>query len=357
MKTSRVTYKDVARAAGVSPMTVSYALRKDPRIRLETRRKVEAEAERLGYRPDPEIAKLMAHLARGHQRAYAGTLAFVFTSFRAPTTTPGSLDALLLAAARAQADKFGYAMEAHWLHDPNIPIRRLESMLASRGIAGIVLHVPDRMIENLGTGFARFPVVEIGHSILQPNFHRVVGSHYEDALTVLMRMKCAGYRRIGLVVPAVWTRNTRAQTLAAYLGFVEQNPAQERVAPLVHGEWNDAEFHAWRGRERLDAVFAIGSAAFRAVQAQGIKLPRQLGFVCNPLQHEVLSCSGIRQNEQRKAETAVDMLVTFINRGECGPAESSQAVLVEGIWQESRTLRRKPTKARSGRLVASVARR
>ena len=338
-----MTYKDVALEAGVSPMTVSYALRMDPRIRPETRQKVEEAAAKLGYRPDPEIAKLMAHLARGQKRAYAGSLAFVYTSFRAPTKEPTSLDALLLGAARVRAEKFGYAMEAHWLHDPQLTPRRLESMLVSRGVAGIVLHVSDRVIPELAVRFERFPVAEIGHSILQPNFHRVVGNHYEDALAVLGRLEEAGYRRIGFVVPETWSRNTRAQSLAAYLAFGHQRPELSPVTPLVLPSWDEATFFDWLDRERPDAVFCIGSEPFQWLNARRVKLPRELGLVCNPLRHETLACSGILQDEERKSETAVDLLVTLINRGECGPSKSAQAILVDGIWHEARTLRKTTT--------------
>lgn len=47
----RPTLEDVARAVGVSAMTVSRALNGSARVSEETRRKIVAEAERVGYRP------------------------------------------------------------------------------------------------------------------------------------------------------------------------------------------------------------------------------------------------------------------------------------------------------------------
>jgi len=47
-----VTLKQIAKEVGVTPMTVSYALRQDRRISPATRGRVEAAARRLGYRPN-----------------------------------------------------------------------------------------------------------------------------------------------------------------------------------------------------------------------------------------------------------------------------------------------------------------
>ena len=49
-------------------MTVSRALGGRGRIAEETRAEIRAIAERLGYRPDPEVAKLMHHLRVGKRR-------------------------------------------------------------------------------------------------------------------------------------------------------------------------------------------------------------------------------------------------------------------------------------------------
>ncbi len=60
MKFARITLADIARHAGVSRTAVSYALRDDPNIAVETRARIRKSAEALGYRPDPMLAKLMA---------------------------------------------------------------------------------------------------------------------------------------------------------------------------------------------------------------------------------------------------------------------------------------------------------
>ena len=53
------TIRDVARAAGVSVGTASKALNDRGRLRLETRERVRAEAERLEFRPNDLIKSLL----------------------------------------------------------------------------------------------------------------------------------------------------------------------------------------------------------------------------------------------------------------------------------------------------------
>ncbi|WP_433306036.1 LacI family DNA-binding transcriptional regulator [Actinoplanes sp. CA-030573] len=66
----RPTMREVARAAGVSPMTVSYAYSRPERVSAEAAAKVRAAAQRLGY-PGPHPA------ARSLRRGRAGSLGVV----------------------------------------------------------------------------------------------------------------------------------------------------------------------------------------------------------------------------------------------------------------------------------------
>src|SRR5947208_5587079 len=63
--TGRVTLTDVARAAGVSPITVSRALRGERAVAPELVARVRAAAERLGYVPDP-AARALASSRSSH---------------------------------------------------------------------------------------------------------------------------------------------------------------------------------------------------------------------------------------------------------------------------------------------------
>ena len=66
----RARIEDVAEAAGVSMKTVSRVLNQEPNVREETRRKVEAAAQKLQYRPNPSARSLAG------QRSYVVALIY-----------------------------------------------------------------------------------------------------------------------------------------------------------------------------------------------------------------------------------------------------------------------------------------
>lgn len=53
------SYRDIAAKAGVSAQTVSYVVRNIPRVAQETKARVLAEMQRMGYRPQPAMSALM----------------------------------------------------------------------------------------------------------------------------------------------------------------------------------------------------------------------------------------------------------------------------------------------------------
>ena len=56
------SYGDIARLAGVSQMTVSLALRDHPTLPPATRRRIKEIAEEIGYRPDPNIGRMLSYI-------------------------------------------------------------------------------------------------------------------------------------------------------------------------------------------------------------------------------------------------------------------------------------------------------
>lgn len=98
MSVSRPTSHDVARAAGVSQSTVSYALSGKGTIAPRTRARVLAVAEELGYRPD--LA------ARSMRTRRSGRIAVV-------TGTAAGIRMSMLAGAAEAATEAGYAVDTH----------------------------------------------------------------------------------------------------------------------------------------------------------------------------------------------------------------------------------------------------
>ena len=122
---ARATVRDVAEAAGVSTATVTRALQGHPAVRDETRRKVEAAARRLDYRPD--------HIARALVTRTSSTVGMLI---------PSSVDSFwgeVAAGIEEAASEANYSvLFANSHSQPKRERRMIEVFLAQR-VAGIII--------------------------------------------------------------------------------------------------------------------------------------------------------------------------------------------------------------------------
>lgn len=131
----RITFQDIAKAAGVDKSTVSLSLSGHPRIPAATRERVRVVAEKLGYAPDPALASLAALRWRGGSRERQGLmLAFVGDDMR---KAEPELRACL-AGVRRQAALLGYGVEVFSLADyPSVSA--LSRVVRQRNLRGMVI--------------------------------------------------------------------------------------------------------------------------------------------------------------------------------------------------------------------------
>src|SRR5688572_18121441 len=133
------TMEDVARAAGCHASTVSLALRGDLRIPVETRERVAAAAERLGYRVTPMIAAWVSARRAGRPMARRVPLAYL-------TCHPGDFrwkaDAhfrSIYDGADSRAERYGFALTEFCLSDYPSDLSRLNQVLITRNVQGIII--------------------------------------------------------------------------------------------------------------------------------------------------------------------------------------------------------------------------
>jgi len=131
-----VTYRDIARHCGLSPMTVSRALRNQGYVKDTTKTRVLKAAEELGYKPNPLVQTLMSGVRR-RSVTREGNIAWLAPY---PLHKPHSLGLkTLMEAARERADRFGFGLEVIPLLDKNHTPERLTRIFRARGIVGAVI--------------------------------------------------------------------------------------------------------------------------------------------------------------------------------------------------------------------------
>jgi len=181
--TGRVTLSDVARAAGVSPITVSRALRGERAVDPELVARARAAARKLGYVPDP-AARALASQRSTHVAVLIPMLS-------------NSLFVDLLEAVQRTLRRAGYTALIGITHyDPSEEEQLLREQLAHRP-AGLLVTGLDRneatraLIERDGV-----PCVHLMETSDAPGIHCVGLSQLDAAAAMTRHLLERGRRRI-----------------------------------------------------------------------------------------------------------------------------------------------------------------
>ena len=255
----RVTISDIARESGYSRGAVSLALRDHPSIPQSTCECIKAAAKRLNYRPNPLIAKLLAETVRTRYSKRGGTIAYLDTQ---PLwegwqdhRPPG------FGAASQRAAEYGFNLDYFPLHDTAISPKKLNRMLWTRGVAGLLIPALDRSLRTgectLPIEWDRFSCVEIDDTMITPVLNRVVHNHLSGIWKALDALETLGYRRIGLCIKKIVDLATHHRWYAGYLAWRAMRGFDGKLQPFIEEELDAAPLCRWLRQEQLEAVIAM----------------------------------------------------------------------------------------------------
>jgi LacI family transcriptional regulator len=342
-----VTMKDVARALGVSTATVSLGLRNRPNVSAEVRAQIVAQAQALGYRPNPYVSALM-RTRRNKSRAQGQVIALVhglattngWRSIQSPTLRNIRLGAL------ERARSLGYSTEEFSLNPDEKSPKRLSRILQARGVRGILCGPRPDGAPPLTLDWENFAVIGIGLPHPTVPLHMVSNDHYFSALRSAQECHRLGYRRPGLILRESHRAKFQGRWEAG-LHFAQQTlPELAPLAPLFLPDPEQPEafssppFLNWLRLERPDAILALSPEYIEPA------LKKQLRSRSNPpLGLVSLSCpaadsylSGIFPNGQLIGATAIELLASRIERNDLGLPRQGITTMIEGIWNPGKTL-------------------
>jgi LacI family transcriptional regulator len=335
-----LTLKDIAREAGVSLMTVSRALRHDPKVSAPLRTEIIGIAERLGYRPNPLVSALMSYRRAGKPAHCDLVVAFI-TNF---PTRDGWRDFRLYQefyrGADQSANRHGYHLEEFWMAEPGMTPARLSAILRTRNIIGVLLAPLATPVGRLELEWDQFQAVTFGYSIIEPPLHRVSNFQFRSMRLVMMKLAECGYRRPGLALSQSLDDRVLHQWLGGFL--VEKKSLRERPIPLYLApdqKWSQQRFENWLNKHRPDVVIAHSEELIQWVRHSGRRVPEDVGFVhldCPAVGGEL---SGLYQNGPEIGAAAADMLIGMLRRNERGLPVLPRALLIEGSWAQGKTIR------------------
>ncbi|PAW63916.1 MAG: hypothetical protein B9S34_13555 [Opitutia bacterium Tous-C1TDCM] len=342
-----MSVRSLARELGVSATAVSLALKDSPRVSAELRAAVQRAARAQGHVPNARLAELMSEVRQSAAPVYRATIGVIslFPEEKPWREHPtfGHLQ-LVLDGARRRAESHGYKFEEFWVKRPGLTPGRLREILEARGIRGLLCLGSLDPEERLPAALKKFTVVTHAASI-PDRLHRVLSHFAEDARTLFDELLRRGYRRPGLVILASGDRRTDHLYSASFLSHQERKFAAPAVPILRAETWNEAEFEAWLRAHRPDAVVLHQYGPYtRAVDAylrrRRIKVPRDLGLALLDKNPDRARYSGICQDPALMGAVATEMLLGRMLLRDFGAPAVPKIELVQGEWNEGRTLRR-----------------
>jgi LacI family transcriptional regulator len=343
MKSSAPTVRSLARSLGLSHTTVSDALRGKGRVDPLTITRVQKAAKEAGYRRNPLAAAVMSELRRSRGGTFRGVLAALDLS--EPDRAPhGAFHRELMAGGRARATELGFKLEEFVVGTAGMTIPRLDSILQSRGIHGVLLlpswYAPDWS----GLDWSRYAAVYTDYVIERPPLHCVCCNHYRSMVALLTRLVQRGYGRPGLYLERGRDERTQRRFSAAFRSFQESERALEFVPLLItEEEHRKDEFTAWFRRHKPDVVIGHFTEAIEWMEEAGASLPSSGSFVSLNVLYKTRPCAGLDQQPRELGARAVELLIAQLQRNERGVPDWPTTTTIPARWVEGPTVR-KPSK-------------
>jgi LacI family transcriptional regulator len=314
-----VTSWTVAREAGVSQSTVSRALRGDPQVREETRRRVDEAARRLGYVPQSVPSKPMSRWAR--------TVAVIASDL----TNPFFPSLLTPIYDELQLMEYRVVLLAERTDIPTGlgPLQRL----LDRSIGGLIVTTA-----TLDSPVARelhqrgLPMVLLNHYVDGLDVDRVFSDNHGGAVAGARHLLELGHRRIAVVRGPTNTSTSRDRwaglTEALEDAGVTLDPALIREGGSSHHSGYQHTRDLLRLSDPPTAIVCgndvVAFGALDAARSLRVRVPEDvsiLGYGDIPMASwEVFQLSTVRQPIDEMAQAAVRMLAERMEHAsEIGP--------------------------------------
>jgi len=356
-----VTLQTVASSLGLTKTTVSVALRGRPGVSEAMRARIVAEAERLGYTPDPVAGELMAMVRSRRKNSTGETIAFINTFQQDPTLLKRIRGLRLFYDGAAElASHYGYRLEEFRAADYARSHSRLDQVLKARGIRGVL--VGPRWFEEpeIALDWSAYSCVLVGETTYGAGIYRVCNHHPQTMELALTSLVGLGYKRIGIELMSNYesvrhfdllagvspARHTVSRSARFFERFTPRRtiPGIEKVPPEARNEFSRVydntheipKLARWIHRERLDALVTLHGYDPNELR----RIPTASGYPLGYARLEVQpdeNCAGINQHMEDIGRTGMEMLRGLLHAGERGVVPRPRIVLVEGEWVDGPT--------------------
>jgi len=334
------TLREIAAHLGVSAMSVSRALRRDPSQRTPLQERIATAAAGFGYRPNPFVSALMSQRARQHGPRVRANLALLD-----PRSDDPSANKPYFQGCRRRAEELGYAGDYIPYEPAKISPARLRRILLARGVRGIVVGPVPEALTSLEFDFTGFSVATIGYSLAHPPMPRIVPDIQSMMMQGLRYLEECGYRRVGLVMAEDANRRMLCgYTGAAYsYGRFFARTLKVRTLMLANEKFTARLIRRvlrWREANGIEAIISSAGNLYSTLLAHGAKIPGEFAYL-HLHRHTDPAVASMDQMREQIGAQVVEMVASMISHNQSWPMQGTQILLTPGQLAEGGTVPRR----------------
>jgi DNA-binding LacI/PurR family transcriptional regulator len=338
MPTAAPTIRALAKQLGLSRTTVSEALRGLPRIQEKTAKRVRDAANAAGYYPNPLASAVMSQIRRSRAQSFRGGLAAVnIDETDRPSYALRYHDALI-EGARGRAADLGYKLQVFLVGQEGVTVERLDSILQSRGIQGVLLLPAWQQPDLSRLDWTRYAGVYLDYMIERPELHAIASDHFRSLMNALQKLGSMGYRRPGLFLHRHHDERLQHRWEGAFLAFQRNHKESGRVPPLVMDEFDRTQFIRWFKHHSPDVVLGHWTEAIEWMTECGAKVPETAGFFSLNVTTESRPCAGLDLRPQLLGSRSAELLIAQLQRNERGIPVPASLTMIPALWRDGPTL-------------------
>ncbi len=341
------TLQDIADRADVSRMTVSLALRHSSRIRQSTRERIERIAKEMDYRPNPLVSAHMSHLRALKKVRPQAAIGFLARWSKEEFKEERHYNVYrMYQGACEKASALGYSVEYHDLFDREIRMKRLNQILLSRGVEGLILAQTGVVPAPEDIEWSRFAIAASQFSHLPFMPHRTMSDVYSMIWTIVSEVWSKGYRKMGLIVRHSVEEVLERRRVSAFLGALNHYQANDGAPFLLFDSLTDGSIEDWVEKQDIDVLLTEQETYERLLES-GYTIPQDFGVaMLNFPKRSWLErdeFAGYNHNFELVGASLVELVVEQLNLNQRGEPSESKSVLIKGEWRDGKSLEAQKT--------------
>lgn len=316
-------------------MTVSLALRDDPRLTEDTRQRIQKLAREMNYQRDPMLSALVNYRLDNTKRHYQGALAVL--AYPHWKNVPHYRDVFKGASERAA--ELGYSLDFLPTPGTKNEVTGLSRKLHLRGVLGIL--IVRGLEDDIWSHFPwdDYAIVAATQCIQSRNVLTVTADPTTASRRVWHEVVSRGYKRVGVILQRKADEAVQQRFYFAFIG--EQSLLKRgsiRISPVYLEPNQSQEFRQWFRKNSPDAIIAFDPDFLRLLESEGISVPGNVGFAAIKLAEEDGSICGNYQPAIETGVEAINLLDARIRNNVHGFSRRREQLLLDGHWIEGSTL-------------------